>query len=118
MDDFGTGYSNFSQIAEIAFDLIKLDKSLIWPAFDKEKESVKAKTVLIACIQMIKTLGFKIVAEGVETQEQADFLTKLGVDYLQGYKFSKPISPRSFANFIDVFNKVPEPLGDGGIIEE
>ena len=50
--DLSTGYSNFSQIAEIAFDLIKLDKSLIWPAFDKEKESVKAKTVLIACIEM------------------------------------------------------------------
>lgn len=108
MDDFGTGYSNFSQIASIAFDLIKIDKSLIWPAF--EEGNKKAKTVLLACIQMIKTLGFKIVAEGVETSEQAEFLAKAGVDYLQGYKFSKPISQETFLHFIEAFNANAKPL--------
>lgn len=94
MDDFGTGYSNLSQMANVQFELVKLDKSLIWPAFGDRPEM--AMVILKSCIQMIHELGSHIVAEGVETEEQKQFLSEHGVKYLQGYYFSKPVSEQLF----------------------
>lgn len=94
MDDFGTGYSNLAKMAKVHFELVKLDKSLIWPAFGEKPE--EPMVILNSCIAMILQLGAHIVAEGVETQEQADFLTEQGVNYLQGYYYSKPISGDTF----------------------
>ena len=90
MDDFGTGYSNLAKIAHSNFDMIKLDKSLIWPCFDKFTEK-EARIILESSVDMILKLGKDIVAEGVETKEQVDYLTKLGVEYLQGFYFSKAL---------------------------
>lgn len=98
MDDFGTGYSNLSQMANTGFDIIKLDKSLIWPCFEDSGE--KPITILNSCIAMINGLGISIVAEGVETKEQADLLTEKGVEYLQGYYFSKPMNEQDYLNFV------------------
>ena len=98
MDDFGTGYSNLSQMANTGFDIIKLDKSLIWPCFEDNGE--KPITILNSCIAMINGLGISIVAEGVETKEQADLLTEKGVEYLQGYYFSKPMNEQDYLNFV------------------
>lgn len=98
MDDFGTGYSNLSQMANTGFDIIKLDKSLIWPCF--EENSKKPKTILNSCIDMINGLGISIVAEGVETKEQVDMLTEKGVEYLQGYYFAKPLSEQDYLAFL------------------
>lgn len=89
MDDFGTGYSNLSQMAKVHFELVKLDKSLIWPAFGENPE--EPMVILNSCIAMILQLGAHIVAEGVETREQADFLIQRGVAHLQGYYYSRPI---------------------------
>lgn len=100
MDDFGTGYSNLSQMARVHFELVKLDKSLIWPAFGENPN--EPMVILISCIDMILRLGAHIVAEGVETKEQADFLTERGVNYLQGYFFSKPIPREAFLEKISV----------------
>lgn len=94
MDDFGTGYSNLAQMARVHFELVKLDKSLIWPAFGESPD--EPMVILNSCIAMILQLGAHIVAEGVETKEQAEFLTERGVNYLQGYYFSKPISGEAF----------------------
>lgn len=98
MDDFGTGYSNLSQMANTGFDIIKLDKSLIWPCFEDNGD--KPKTILNSCIAMINGLGISIVAEGVETKEQVDLLTEKGVEYLQGYYFSKPMNEHDYLNFV------------------
>lgn len=98
MDDFGTGYSNLSQMANTGFDIIKLDKSLIWPCFEENSE--KPKTILNSCIDMINGLGISIVAEGVETKEQVDMLTEKGVEYLQGYYFAKPLSEQDYLTFL------------------
>lgn len=98
MDDFGTGYSNLSQMANTGFDIIKLDKSLIWPCFDGNDE--KPRTILDSCIAMINGLGIAIVAEGVETKEQVDLLTEKGVEYLQGYYFAKPMNEHDYLNFL------------------
>lgn len=96
MDDFGTGYSNLSQMAKVRFELIKLDKSLIWPCFGENNS--EPLIILNSCIDMILRLGVKIVAEGVETPEQARMLIDKGVTYLQGYYFSKPVGEIDFIN--------------------
>lgn len=99
MDDFGTGYSNLSQMANTGFDIIKLDKSLIWPCFEENNE--KPRTILNSCIAMINGLGISIVAEGVETKEQMDFLTSKGVEYIQGYYFAKPMNEHDYLSFVE-----------------
>ncbi len=104
MDDFGTGYSNLSQMAEISYDLVKIDKSLIWPCFDEINE--KPNLILSSVVNMIRMLGIKIVAEGVETKEQVEVLTNMGINYLQGYYFSKPITECSYVEFLEEKNKL------------
>lgn len=99
MDDFGTGYSNLAKMAGVDFDLIKLDKTLIWPCFEKGKER-ESRVILESCIDMIHKLGKQIVAEGVETKEQVDYLTEHGVRYLQGYYFSKPVPGERYLEFM------------------
>ncbi len=94
MDDFGTGYSNLAQMAKVHFELVKLDKSLIWPCFGEEPD--EPLIILNSCIDMILRLGVKIVAEGVETREQAELLIEKGVEYLQGYFFSRPVGEEQF----------------------
>ena len=103
MDDFGTGYSNLSQVAAVKYDLVKMDKSLIWPAFEPNNE--QARTIMIACIKMFHTLGISVVAEGVETAEQAEVLAANGVEFLQGYHYSKPVKEDKFLEFVQEFNK-------------
>lgn len=115
MDDFGTGYSNLAQMAETPYELIKIDKSLIWYCYpmqrklikedeedEQAEESVhKSKAVLTKVIELINDLNLKIVAEGVETKEMVDMLTELGVDYLQGFYFSRPLDEEHFVDFIN-----------------
>lgn len=108
MDDFGTGYSNFHQIASIKYDLIKIDKSLIWPAF--EDGNIQAQTILFGCIKMMHTLGLSIVAEGIETASQAEDLRAHGVEFLQGYYYSKPIPEDEFLKFIERHNQTVDDL--------
>lgn len=98
MDDFGTGYSNLSKMAEVHYDLIKLDKSLVTPCLKPDGE--KAFVILKSVVQMISQLNIKIVAEGVETREELEMLEKLGVDYIQGYYFSKPLSEADYIQFL------------------
>lgn len=98
MDDFGTGYSNLSQMNQMRYDLVKMDKSIIWDAFGKGNE--KSEHLLASVIRLLKAINVKIVAEGVETKEMTDYLTERGVDYLQGYYFSKPVNEDKFLEVI------------------
>ena len=101
MDDFGTGYSNFSQMNQVKYKLVKIDKSILWAAFDKDEDSARqAKKVLKSVIKLLKNMGVKIVVEGVETKEMVEYLTQRGVDYLQGYFYSKPLKEEEFIQFI------------------
>lgn len=100
MDDFGTGYSNLAKIAQTDFDLIKLDKSLIWPCFETGESKTDAQIILESSVDMILKLGKEIVAEGVETKEQVDYLTERGVKYLQGFYFSKPLPEEGYLEFV------------------
>ena len=98
MDDFGTGYSNLSQMADVSYDLVKLDKSLIWPCF--EEDSHKPQVVLQSIVKMTRDLDSHLVAEGVETAQQAEALAAMGVQYLQGYLYSKPIDSAAYLSFL------------------
>ena len=103
MDDFGTGYSNIAKMADTKFEIIKLDKSLLWSCFDEKnpKKAQSAIVILMSCIRMIHNLDLTIVAEGVETKEQAEILISNNVRHLQGYYFSRPINETSYLDFLE-----------------
>ncbi len=96
MDDFGSGYSSLNVLKELKFDSIKLDKEFL-SGFE---ENPRAQKVIEGAIAMIKTLGVKVVTEGVETREQADFLRKCGADLAQGYFFSRPVTVTTFEQLL------------------
>ena len=95
MDDFGTGYSTLASLDEISFTRLKLDKKLI----DKIGNH-KGETLLKRIIEFCKDLGIFIVAEGVETQAQVDFLRALECRCIQGYFYSKPLPREEFEEFL------------------
>ena len=100
MDDFGTGYSNLARIATMPCKLFKLDKSIIQAAFDSEVSYM----VMLNLIKIIKSLKKEIVAEGVETGEQARQIIKLGCDHIQGFFYARPLPKDKFIEFIKDHN--------------
>lgn len=102
LDDFGSGYSNMNSVLDLPLDMVKFDKHMVDVATEKEK----GKIVLASSATMIKRMDMKIVAEGVETKEQAEEMKKMGVDYIQGYYYSRPIPAQAFVEFVDDFNDV------------
>ncbi|SHI30174.1 EAL domain-containing protein [Pseudobutyrivibrio xylanivorans] len=97
LDDFGSGSSNLNYIIDMPVSIVKLDKLLSDEYF---KNSEKAKAIVNAVIEMAHSIGIKIVAEGIETQEEFDTMKALGVDYIQGFFFSKPLPEHEFLKFI------------------
>lgn len=89
IDDFGTGYSSLSYLKELPIDTVKIDRSFIID-LPGDGDSVSIVRTIIA---LAKNLNLNIIAEGVETKEQLDFLMKEGCTNIQGYYFSKPLSP-------------------------
>lgn len=100
LDDFGNGESNLNYIVDMPVHIVKFDKDMTQAYFESEK----AKYVLQAATDMIQGLELKVVAEGVETAEQLRELERLGIDYIQGYYFSKPIAERHFIEFLKLKN--------------
>ncbi len=92
LDDYGSGYSNMSYMLNLPFKMIKIDKYIVWAAFTDKR----AEKALAATIKMIKSIGMSVLAEGVETPEQAEWLTESGCDYLQGFYYSRPIPKKDF----------------------
>ena len=92
LDDYGTGYSNLENLIKYPFYTIKLDKSMVWGAMESEK----AMCALKHTISMIGEMKNLIIAEGVETKEQAQMLAEMGCDYFQGYYYSKPVNKKDF----------------------
>jgi EAL domain-containing protein (putative c-di-GMP-specific phosphodiesterase class I) len=96
LDDFGTGFSSVDYLINFPFDVIKLDKSLVWAYMSNKKY----EPILQHYMPMLHSLGTKIVAEGIETKEMVDALEVLGCDYLQGYYYSRPVDKVTFAKFL------------------
>lgn len=87
MDDFGSGYSSLNVLKDISFDIIKLDMMFL----REETESNRGGIIVSAVMRMAKWLGMPVIAEGVETVKQADFLRSIGCESIQGYLYSKPL---------------------------
>lgn len=92
MDDFGAGYSSLNSLKDLPLDVIKLDGEFFNETADKER----GETVVRNTITLAKNLNMKIVAEGIETKEQVEFLEKQGCDLIQGFYFAKPMPVEDF----------------------
>lgn len=89
LDDFGTGYSSLSYLKGLPIDTLKIDKSFIDTLITDENTRIITESI----IYMVKRLGFETIAEGVETQEQFDYLTAIDCDNIQGYYLGRPMPP-------------------------
>lgn len=103
LDDFGTGYSNISSMVDMPLMIIKFDKSII----DRASETEEGRILIESLAAMVKKMGKKIVAEGIETKEQLDQMEQLGIDYIQGYYFSRPLPEEEFLEYVRKFNDLP-----------
>lgn len=89
LDDFGTGFSSLSYLKKLPIDTLKIDKSFI----DTVMTDSATRVITEAIINMVKSLGFESIAEGVEEEQQYNYLHAIGCDVIQGYLFGKPLSP-------------------------
>ncbi|SDB14085.1 diguanylate cyclase (GGDEF) domain-containing protein [Pseudobutyrivibrio sp. YE44] len=96
MDDFGSGYSSLNMISSLPFDTLKLDIGFVRHIHENPKDYKMVEIIL----QIARLLNVKVVAEGVEYEEQHELLKKAGVDIIQGYYYSKPVDAETFEIFI------------------
>ena len=108
LDDFGTGFSSFARLRDLNIDIVKIDKQLI------DNISVKKESNLISedIISMVHKVGLEVVAEGVETDIQMQYLKKHDCDIIQGYLVSRPLAEDRAIEFLE------SKSGDGGIYEQ
>jgi sensor c-di-GMP phosphodiesterase-like protein len=101
LDDFGTGYSSLSYIGEFPLDFLKIDKCFV----DTIGTEAFTAGLVDTIIDMAHRLGLRIIAEGVERRSQADYLKNRGVDYAQGWYYSKSMPAAAFIKFVRDYNK-------------
>ena len=101
IDDFGTGYSSLSYLKRFPIDAVKIDRSFI-SDIPQDKNDMEISAAIIA---MAHKLGLEVVAEGVETQEQLDFLTDQKCEYAQGYYISRPVTLDALLESVDDINQ-------------
>jgi len=96
IDDFGTGYSCLSYLKQLPIDLLKIDQSFVRDITSDKDDAMVVETI----IAISRHLGLNVIAEGVETQEQLEFLIDKGCNTFQGYYFSRPLDAEAFGNYI------------------
>jgi diguanylate cyclase (GGDEF)-like protein/PAS domain S-box-containing protein len=92
LDDFGTGYSSLSYLKRFPIDVLKIDKSFV----DDVTTNTADAAIALSVISLAHNLNMRVIAEGVETREQVQFLTERGCDEMQGYYFSRPVNAEAF----------------------
>lgn len=96
LDDFGTGYSSLSYLTRLPIDVLKIDRSFVIDLCINPKE----KCIVESIIRLSHQLGIEVVAEGVEENEQIQYLKAIECDFVQGYYFSKPRPFEEIINFV------------------
>ncbi|MEJ2632605.1 MAG: EAL domain-containing protein [Acidihalobacter sp.] len=104
LDDFGTGYSSLSRLKQLPIDTLKIDKSFV----DGIPHDGNSTAIVVATMQLAHNLGMRSLAEGIETEDQADWLRQRGCQYGQGYYFSRPIPAADVSTFIARSNNLSE----------
>lgn len=104
MDDFGTGYSSLALLNRLPIDRLKIDRSFI----SNIEEDYEKQAIVAAIIAMAKSLSLKVLAEGVETKEQMEYLKALGCDEIQGYFISPPLKPEEFEALLEKYTRVKD----------
>ena len=99
MDDFGSGYSSLNMLRNAPVDTLKIDRFFL----DEIMSTDRGKIIVEASVRMAKQLGLTVIAEGVETQEQLDFLSSIDCDIVQGYYYSRPIPVNEFEVFMEKY---------------
>ncbi len=102
MDDFGSGYSSLNVLKDLEVDVIKLDMR-----FMSGEIGGRGGTILGSIVQMTKWLETPVIAEGVETMQQADYMKSLGCNYIQGYLYSKPVTEEEFLQKLNQLDHEP-----------
>lgn len=103
IDDFGSGYSSMAYLKKFDVDYLKIDQSFIQDMAD----STSSRTIAESTIVMAHKLGLKVIAEGVETTDQRDWLRSAGCDYAQGFLYSRPLPPAEFETILEIRNSLP-----------
>lgn len=98
MDDFGTGYSNLAQLGRLPFDELKIDRSFVNQIGSDQPPHKHA--MIDAIIALSHSMGYKVVAEGVETQEQVAVLRKAGCEVAQGFLYARPMADKDFSSWL------------------
>lgn len=101
LDDFGTGHSNLDYVMNMPVQIVKFDRSLTRAYFENER----TQFVFGAVTRMVRDMGLQIVCEGVETREQYEELYDLGIEFIQGFYFSRPLPEKEFLYFISQRNR-------------
>ena len=96
IDDFGTGYSSMSYLKRLDIDYLKIDRSFVADMLSNDTARIITETIIL----MAHKLGLKVIAEGVETAGQRDWLVGQGCDYAQGYYFSHPLAAGDFEQLL------------------
>jgi EAL domain-containing protein (putative c-di-GMP-specific phosphodiesterase class I) len=102
IDDFGTGYSSLSYLKRFPIDTLKIDKSFVRDVCTDPDDA----SIVRAIITLGHALDLTVIAEGVETQDQLDYLNSLGCDVVQGFLFSKALSTRDFGELLEGQSRV------------
>ena len=89
IDDFGTGYSSLSSLKSLPIDCLKIDRVFISNMFSDANSAILLRSI----VDLAHALGYVVVAEGVEKDEEVKVLTETGCDLVQGYLFSRPVTP-------------------------